>query len=341
MININNLSILALAALGSVQALPFSSTTDDQSQLFRDLFTAPTAIKRFQRLLVQGQTLLTGDALRALTVFSFNGATPAPGAKGGALKSANIETFPILTDLGISTTVAFLNPCGINTPHVHPRATEFLTLVEGKNLKFGFVLENGLVDANQDPEIAGFLNKFEGTVFPQGSIHFQFNDNCDDAVFVATLNSEDPGTSQIAQNFFALDEQVVNATLGFPKEINGQNIEEFRKFIPANLAQDMEVCLRRCNMDGYKNGDDKGDKGDGSKDKNDGGYQNDDSYRNGDDSYKNGDDSYKNGDNSYKNGGDSYSNGDRNGDSYKNGDNSYENGGDSYRNGDGYKNDDG
>ena len=317
MININNLFVLALAALGSVQALPLSSATDDQTQLFRDLFTAPTAIKRFQRLLVQGQTLLTGDALRALTVFSFNGATPAPGAKGGALKSANIETFPILTDLGISTTVAFLNPCGINTPHVHPRATEFLTLVEGKNLKFGFVLENGLVDANQDPEIAGFLNKFEGTVFPQGSIHFQFNDNCDDAVFVATLNSEDPGTSQIAQNFFALDEQVVNATLGFPKEINGQNIEEFRKFIPANLAQDMEVCLRRCNMDGYKNGDDKDDKGDGYKDKNDDGskndnYKRDDSYK-GDSSYKS-NDGYKN--NGYKNDGDEkdgYKNGEKKG----------------------------
>jgi hypothetical protein len=40
----------------------------------------------------------------------------------------NVETFPILTDLGISTTVAFLGACGINTPHVHPRATEFLTV---------------------------------------------------------------------------------------------------------------------------------------------------------------------------------------------------------------------
>lgn len=260
-INTTKIIILALGTIGSVQALPQSMSassptptttsaapeaTNDQAQLFRDLFTAPTAIKRFQRLLTQGSTLLTGDALKALTVFSFNNATPAPGAKGGATKSANIETFPILTDLGISTTVAFLEPCGINTPHVHPRATEFLTLVEGSNLKFGYVLENGLVAAGQNQEIAGTLNKFEGTVFPQGSIHFQFNDNCEDAVFVAALNSEDPGTSQIAQNFFALDEHVVNATLGFPSTIGGKNIEEFRKYIPANLAQDVDGCLKRC-----------------------------------------------------------------------------------------------
>ncbi|KAL6707801.1 hypothetical protein ACN47E_003701 [Coniothyrium glycines] len=259
MSSITKILVVALAAFSAVQALPQGAAptssvaapapapTEDQAQLFRDLTSAPTAIKRFQRLLTQGQTLLTGDALKRLTVFSFNNATPAAGARGGATKSANVETFPILYDLGISTTVGFLEPCGINTPHVHPRATEFLTLVQGTNLKFGYVLENGLVGAGQNPEVAGALSTFEGTVFPQGSIHFQFNDNCDKATFVAALNSEDPGTNQVAQGFFALNSQVVNATLGFPKEINGQNIEQFRRSIPANLAQDVDVCLKRCN----------------------------------------------------------------------------------------------
>lgn len=160
----------------------------------------------------------------------------------------NIETFPILLDQGISTALAFLEPCGINTPHVHPRASEFLTLVEGDNLAFGYVLENGLVAPEQNPEIAGTLKKFQGTVFPQGSIHYQFNDNCDKAVFVASLNSEDPGTNQIAQGFFALNADVVNATLGFPKSIDGRNIEQFRAVIPANLAQDMDSCLKRCKV---------------------------------------------------------------------------------------------
>jgi hypothetical protein len=131
--------------------------------------------------------------------------------------------------------------------HVHPRATEFLTLVQGTSLSFGYVLENGLVAPTENPEVAGTLKQYEGTVFPQGSIHFQFNNNCDKAVFVAGLNSEDPGTNQVAQGFFALNAGVVNATLGFPKEINGKNIEEFRKMIPANLAQDIDVCLAKCN----------------------------------------------------------------------------------------------
>ena len=134
-----------------------------------------------------------------------------------------------------------------STPHIHPRATEWLTLVEGTSLKFGYVLENGLVKAGDNPEVASVLNKFEGTVFPQGSIHYQFNDNCDKATFVATLNSANPGTSTVAQNYFALNANVLDATLGLPNTIDGKNIEEFRKAIPANLAQDIDTCLARCN----------------------------------------------------------------------------------------------
>jgi hypothetical protein len=118
--------------------------------------------------------------------------------------------------------------------------------VEGSNLSFGYVLENGLVAAGENTEVAGTLQKFEGTVFPQGSIHFQFNNNCEQAVFVAGLNSDDPGTNQVAQGFFALNADVINAALNIPKEINGKNIEEFRKMIPANLAQNIDVCLAKC-----------------------------------------------------------------------------------------------
>ncbi|KAF2203907.1 RmlC-like cupin [Delitschia confertaspora ATCC 74209] len=220
----------------------------DNTNLIKDLLTAPTAIKRFQRLLTAaGQKLLSADDLKKLVVFDFNGATPATGAKGGATKAANIESFPILTDLGISTTLAFLEPCGMNTPHIHPRATEFLTVVEGI-VDFGYILENGLVKAGENAEISGRLEKYQGTVFPMGSVHYQVNPTCNKAVFVATLNSEDPGTSQIAQNFFGLNSDVVNATLGFPQSLDGKDIDAFRKQIPANLALGIDKCLQACNI---------------------------------------------------------------------------------------------
>ncbi|KAF2268504.1 hypothetical protein CC78DRAFT_455084, partial [Lojkania enalia] len=146
--------------------------------------------------------------------------------------------FPILMGLGISTTLGFREPCGMNTPHVHPRAAEFLTLVEEENLKF----------AGENAEISGTLEKYEGTAFPIGSIHYQTNDNCDRVVSIASLNSKDPETSQVAQNFFGLNPDVVNPTLGFPKQIEG-NIAQFRKAIPPNLARGIDSCLQGCNID--------------------------------------------------------------------------------------------
>ncbi|KAK7184629.1 hypothetical protein DPSP01_000355 [Paraphaeosphaeria sporulosa] len=266
-------TLVAAIAVSAAQARPQAATTlattatpssavstpaiaapspdpEAQAALFRDLFTAPSAIKRFQRLLtMKGQELLSGDALRNMIVFDFNNATPAKGALGGATKAANIETFPILTGLGISTTLGFLDACGINTPHVHPRATEFLTVVEGE-IDFGYILENGLVAAGKNAEVAGTLSKFQGTVFPQGAIHYQINNQCNPAKFVATLDNEDAGTLQMAQAFLGLNADVVNATLGFPKEINGQNIQEFRKYLPVNIAQSVDICLKKCGYTG-------------------------------------------------------------------------------------------
>jgi hypothetical protein len=230
---------------------PPAATTPNNTELFRDLFSAPTSIKRFQRLLTTGggaPELLSAEKLKPLIAFDFNNAKPATGAKGGATKSANIDTFPILIGQEISTTVGFLGPCGLNSPHIHPRSAEFLTVVEGA-IKFGYILENGFVAPGKPSEVSSALSKFQGTVFPMGSIHYQVNEDCAPATFVATLNSQDPGTSTIAPNFFALNKEVVSATLGFPESLDGKDIETFRKSIPANIALGIDACLRKCGID--------------------------------------------------------------------------------------------
>jgi hypothetical protein len=79
-----------------------------------------SAVARFQRLLTEdgeGEKLLTGEDLKKQIVFPFSppaetDATP----DGGVTVAANIGNFPILTGLGISTTLGFVEPCGINTP---------------------------------------------------------------------------------------------------------------------------------------------------------------------------------------------------------------------------------
>ena len=80
----------------------------------------------------------------------------------------------------------------MNTPHTHPRATEFLYLVNG-NMEAGFIEENGA------RFVVNQLTAGQGTLFPQGSIHYQINTGCEPIKFVAALNNEDPGANQIAQ----------------------------------------------------------------------------------------------------------------------------------------------
>ena len=58
-------------------------------------------------------------------------------------------------------TVAFLGPCGLNSPHVHNRATELNIPVKGR-LVTSFFEENG-VTARED-----LAETFTLAVFPQG-----------------------------------------------------------------------------------------------------------------------------------------------------------------------------
>lgn len=203
-------------------------------KFLNSLETAPTQVDRFTALVA------SGSEKHNPLVFDFT-KFPKPPGKGGNLVLANKKNFPALIDLGISAAVGTLDPCGMNTIHTHPRASEFLVVVEGQ-LETGFILENGL-----KAEVDTVLPQYSGTVFPQGSIHFQFNPKCEKAVFVAGLNSDDPGASQIAQNFFGLKSDIVQATLG-ADTIAGKNIDQFKKDIPLNVALGIETCLKTCKI---------------------------------------------------------------------------------------------
>lgn len=206
------------------------------SGLVASLITSDTTVNRFKLLAAQDPTH---------QVFDFNPAANAgvtPGL-GGQVDLANRGTFPILTGLGLTAATLFFNPCGLNTPHIHPRASEFFTVATDGTIETGFVLENGLTT-----EFNTTLTQFQGTVFPQGSIHFQQNLECTPQVGISGLNSEDPGASSIAQNFFALDPSVVDAALGFPSQIDANNFAQFKKAIPTPFVEGIESCFKRCNI---------------------------------------------------------------------------------------------
>lgn len=140
--------------------------------------------------------------------------------------------------LTISPAVGFLGPCGLNTPHTHPRATELNYVVNG-TLRTGFLMENGARFVFNDAH-AGTVS-----VFPAGAIHFEQNNGCDPVMFVAHFNHEDAGVTALAQRFFGLPPDIVGAALG---GLTPEEIAEIETKIPNNIALGSEECLKRCGI---------------------------------------------------------------------------------------------
>jgi hypothetical protein len=180
--------LLALMTIGAVIAAPLSSrVTDPNPVITQDLISSlELAATTADRLAILDKADPAGSYFK----YNFNlAANPSPGGGtglGGSGVLANRKNFPALIGLGVAASVGFLNPCGMNTPHTHPRATEFLTIASGGNVKSGFIQESG-----ETTEIATILNQYEGGIFPMGSIHYEFNDSCDPAVFIAAFSDED------------------------------------------------------------------------------------------------------------------------------------------------------
>ena len=179
--------------------------------------------------------------------FIFSYKSPPTGAastagKGGATVSADRVSFPALIGTSAAMTVGFLGPCGFNTPHVHLRSAELLVLISG-SLSTQFILEN------RSRTVSTNLEPWQLTVFPQGSLHTQFNPECEPATFVASFASEDPGTRQEAQAFFGgLNEDVVKAAIGQGFAFEGKDVAKFVDLIPANVALGVQSCLKKCGI---------------------------------------------------------------------------------------------
>jgi hypothetical protein len=96
-------------------------------------------------------------------------------------------------------------------------------------------------------KIRNELNTFGMALFPQGALHLEFNPDCEEMIFVAVFNSEDPGLNTPGESMFMLDDEFSGLGLGL-EFLPGADIESFRDLVPASLAQGVESCLKRCGI---------------------------------------------------------------------------------------------
>lgn len=239
---------VATLALGIANAFPtpMGNSPNDNTDLIAELITAPTQIKRYQKLLTDesGNKLLEGDKLLNATTWDFNqNGFVVPGGQGGLASSASLETFPYLINSGMSLTMGGLGPCGLFLPHIHPRANEFFFVTEGE-VDFGVQHETGLFkNLGPNPEITGKLTNNMATVFPKGSVHFQVNNSpdCTPTTTYAVLSSEDPGINPIV-----MEPVPGNVTVGERKRVDAGDFETVRAVTPPHIAKIVDECLARC-----------------------------------------------------------------------------------------------
>ncbi|CAF3347957.1 unnamed protein product [Rotaria socialis] len=120
---------------------------------------------------------------------------------------------------------------------MHRRASQIYCIIKGE-FELYFIEDNA---ANFTGHI---IKEGQGTLFPQGSIHYLINAPCGNGSLVAVTSSEDPGRIDVATSFFnALPASMISVALG------GQKVKiDENKLSAVDPAQGTEECRRRCNL---------------------------------------------------------------------------------------------
>lgn len=142
--------------------------------------------------------------------FYFSGlATPSvildTNTAGAAVKLATVDQLAGLNTLGLSLARADYRIGGFTAPHIHPRATEAVFILEGE-LQAGFIITS-------NKHFTKLLKKGDLFVFPKGSIHYLKNVGKTPASHVVAFNSQNPGALFIEPALFSATPSVPDEVL--------------------------------------------------------------------------------------------------------------------------------
>jgi quercetin dioxygenase-like cupin family protein len=142
---------------------------------------------------------------------------------GSNVTNVNVDKIRGLNTLGISLARIDFAPYGENPPHIHPRGTKILVVVEG-TLLVGFVTSN-----MENRLFTKVINKGDVFVFPIGLIHFQFNVGHSNALAFAALSSQNAGVITIADTVFGSDPPINPDVLAKAFQLDKNIIEDLQK----------------------------------------------------------------------------------------------------------------
>ncbi|CAI9102983.1 OLC1v1001389C1 [Oldenlandia corymbosa var. corymbosa] len=130
---------------------------------------------------------------------------------GVGLNVVSVNRVPGLNTLGLTVVRVDFAPNGVVPPHVHPRATEVLVVLEG-TLYVGFVTSNPS-DGTKNRLFSKTLNAGDVYAFPPGLVHFQRNVGNTTALGIVSFNSQNPGIATSANSIFGSDPPISSEVL--------------------------------------------------------------------------------------------------------------------------------
>ncbi|XP_078156262.1 putative germin-like protein 2-1 [Carex rostrata] len=114
--------------------------------------------------------------------------------QGLSVNLVTVDKFPGLNTYGVIPERLDFAPKGLNSPHIHPCATEVLTVIKG-SLYVGFITTDNKL-------FSKVMNKGDVFVFPIGLPHFQYNFGDVDVEAFSVLSSQNPGVVRISDSLF-------------------------------------------------------------------------------------------------------------------------------------------
>ncbi|KAH8727802.1 RmlC-like cupin domain-containing protein [Phaeosphaeriaceae sp. PMI808] len=175
--------------------------------------------------------------------FDFN-QHPNYNSSNGAVVIADAASMPALMGQGISISLLKLAACGLLPPHVHPRATNLVTAITGNTTSW-MIAENGVKTQRVN------LKPMRMTIFPIGSLHVMQNNDCEPAILISALSSDDSGTLNILPALWSVPQDIIRAGFGDAT----LNTQDLGRDIPGIGTGDIigsEECKKRCGLSNEK-----------------------------------------------------------------------------------------
>lgn len=147
---------------------------------------------------------------------------------GSASTTVSVNQIPGLNTLGLRLVRVDLRPRGFFPPHIHPRATEVVTVLEG-SMEIGFVTSYPAASANK--HLSKLVRRGDVFVVPVGAVHYARNVGKGNAAALVAFNSQNPGFTFLPNAVFgahpAIDADFLSRAFLLDKKIVEQLQKKF------------------------------------------------------------------------------------------------------------------